>query len=370
MQPEEIVAALADARGPRAGSDAERRTALRLAAELERAGRRTTVETVWLRPRWELAHALAAALGVTGSVVAVRAPAVGLALALLGLVALLLDRAGRAFPLRPLTPERATQNVIAPALADGGATRAAVPPLRVILTAHCDAPPAGLARRLARLRPFAPLAALPPGPYGWLTLALGAIAACAAVRLAGGSGTLLGALTLVPTLLALAAVALLVDAALAPPAPADGIGPAATIGALRALDAAPPERIALEAVLTGAGAGQALGFRSYLRRRRPAPERNLVIEVEGGPPDMPPTWWLLDRSLVPRSAARRLAALARTACEREPRLGATVRRGRAVCAALRARQRGIPALRLTAPRASDAVALIVALVEALDADRA
>lgn len=349
------------------GSDAERRAALWLAERLREDGRPAAVETHWVRPRWELAHALHAALGVAASLVAIDAPAVGLGLALVALLSLLLDVSGRAFLLRRLTPERATQNVVAPALPASGGGGAGAVPLRLILTAHCDAPRGGLLRRLggagraggARL----------PGLLAWVALALVAVAACAGVRLAdaGEAGAALGAVQLVPTLVLLIVFGLLVDAALAGPSPADPAPPAIVLAAARVLAAAPPRRLAVEVVIGGAGEGQALGFLAYLRRRRPAPEQNVVIEVTSG--GATPAWWTSDGPLLPLRYHPRLVALAAAAAQEERGLGAVGRRGRGLGAALRARQRRIPAIRVGAADPTAALALTLALVEALDDDR-
>lgn len=375
---------------PAAGSDAERRAALAFAARLRAGGRAVTVETDWVRPRWELAHALHAGLGVVASLVAVSLPAVGLGLALVALLSLLLDLGGRAFLLRRLTPERATQNVVAAAAAahgdredaaDADADRA-TPALRVILTAHADAPRGGLLRRLSRRRSRRGAGRL-PGPFALVALALAAVAGCAGARLAGVEGSALGAIQLVPTLVLLVALGLLVDAALARPVAAAGsptlggaadepaalVGaPAVLLAAVQSLDASPPRRLAIEAVLAGAGTGQALGFRAYLRRRGPTPERNVVIEIGASDSAASATWWTSDGALLPLRYHPRLVALAAAAAADEPGLGAAGRRGRSIGAALRARQRRIPAIRLAAPDDADALALLLALVELLDED--
>ncbi|ADB52475.1 hypothetical protein [Conexibacter woesei] len=366
------------------GSDGERRAALWLAERLRDGGRTAEVQTHWVRPHWELAHALHAGLGVVASVVAVGAPAVGLALALVALLSLLLDLSGRVFLLRRLTPERATQNVVAAGGSAGGGASAAgggaavaagggaetagggagEAPLRVILTAHCDAPRGGLVRRLGRAG-----GGRLPGPFFWVALALAAVAACAGVRLPGGDGAALGAIQLVPTLVLLGALGLLVDAALASPAPADAGAAAVVIAAARVLDAVPPPGLAVDVVLAGAGEGQALGFLSHLRRTRPARERTVVVEVTASGGDAMPTWWTSDGSLLPLRYHPRLVELAGVAAAEERHLGARPRRGRQIGAALRARQRRLPAIRLAAPEPSAALALTLALVEALADDR-
>src|SRR6059036_3269855 len=95
-----------------AGSDAERRAALWLAEQLSRTGRELRIETFWCRPNWALAHAWHVALALAGSLVAVHAPRVGLALVVVALGSIWLD-AWRGVSLgRWLTPQRASQNVV------------------------------------------------------------------------------------------------------------------------------------------------------------------------------------------------------------------------------------------------------------------
>ncbi len=181
------------------------------AARLGDAAQAQAVEALWLRPRSDLVLALHAGLGVVASVLAVAAPPVALGLAALTLLSLLLDVAGLPLSLRRLTPERASQNVLA---------RLAAPPrgdaLTLVLTAHLDVPRGGLLGRLARGR--RPARRWLPGPLAWVVLALLAVAACAAVRLADHDGSALGAIQLAPTLVLVVALGLAVDAALARPA--------------------------------------------------------------------------------------------------------------------------------------------------------
>ncbi|MDW5598880.1 hypothetical protein VSS74_31265, partial [Conexibacter stalactiti] len=377
-----------------AGSDAERRAALGFAARLHEAGRAVEVESCWLRPRGELAHALHAGVGVAASLLAVSSPPAGLALALLALLSLLLDLSGRLFLLRRLTPERATQNVVAAAPGDGAAdadrgagdanrgaddavrgsadaNRGAgdAVPLHVILTASLDVPRGGLLRRLARGRRDGEAWRVLPGPFAWVALALLAVALCAGARLAGAEGTALGAVQLVPTLVLLVALGLLVDAALARPLATNPIAPEVVLAAARALDAAPPRRLAVTVLLAGAGSAQALGFREHLRRRRLPPARTVVIEVARGDAAPAPTWWTRDGVLLPLRYHPQLVALAGAAAAEEQQLGARGRRGRALGAALRARQRRIPAIRLSGPDVAGTLALLLTLVELLDEQR-
>lgn len=346
---------------PLPGSDAERRAHLRLAQRLRDGGRTAAVETHWVRPRWELAHALHAALGVAASVVAVGVPAVGLGLAVLALVSLLGDLSGRLFLLRRLTPERATENVVSPAPATAAPGRAA--PLRLLLTTHCDAPRGGVLRRFAaRERERRRL----PGPYTWLVLSLLLVAGCAAVRLGSGDGaeTAIGAVQLVPTLVLLVALWLFVDAALAGPAPAVDVSET-LLAVTAALDAAPPRNLAVDVVVAGAGEGQAVGFLAHLRRHRPRRESAVVVELTGSAG--PPRWLVSDGPLLPLRYHPVLVGLARRAAEEERPLDARPARGHALGAATRARQRRLPAIRLAADGPA-AVAFLLTLVELLDDD--
>jgi hypothetical protein len=341
-----------------AGSDAERRAMLGWKARLGDAARASTVETVWLRPRSELVLALHAGLGVLASVLAVAAPAVALGVAAVTLLSLLLDLAGLP-SLRRLTPERASQNVIArvaEAPADG---------FTLILTAHLDHPRGGLLARAGRR----PAARWLPGPLAWLVLALLAIAACAAVRLADadGSGGVLGIVQLLPTLVLVAGLGLGVDAALARPAPdTETTAAASLLAAGRALAELPPERVGVDLVLAGAGASGGLGLRRHLRRRRADRSRVAVVELSAGPA---PAWLLSDGPLLPLRYHPQLVALAARAAAEEPELAARPTRGRALGGALRARQRRLPAIRLAAPSSDALTALTLAFAELLDESR-
>lgn len=385
-----------------AGSDAERRAMVAWAARLGDAAQAQAVEALWLRPRSDLVLALHAGLGVVASVLAVAAPPVALGLAAATLLSLLLDVAGLPLSLRRLTPERASQNVLA---------RIAAPPrddaLTLIVTAHLDTPRGGLLGRLARGR--RPARRWLPGPLAWVVLALLAVAACAAVRLADHDGSALGAIQLAPTLVLVVALGLAVDAALARPAPprdgdasgasaaasgasaaasgaganaaasganaaASGAGsaPGASVAAEALLSvahgiaAARPGRIGVDVVLAGAGASGGLGFRAHLRRRRPDRGRVAVVELSDG---AAPAWLLSDGPLLPLRYHPQLVALAAQAAAEEPDVAARPTRGRALGGALRARQRRLPAIRLVAPSASALTALALAFAELLDESR-
>src|SRR5436309_3450159 len=98
-------------RGP--GTDAERRTARWLAGELIGQRHRVRLEPFWCRPNWALAHAWHVALALAGSLLSVSHPYLGGVLVALALVSVVADATTGFSPGRRLTPERASQNVIA-----------------------------------------------------------------------------------------------------------------------------------------------------------------------------------------------------------------------------------------------------------------
>jgi hypothetical protein len=236
--------------GPPACTDAERRVARALAAELRALGRPTRTETLWVRPAWAAVLAVCAAAGVAGSVVSVDHATAGLVLAGAAFV-LALAELGPWPLLRRLTFARATQNVVSEPPPGAPAAR-----VTLVLVAAVDGPRGGVAQR----------AGVPVREI--TTAALGLLAACTAARVAlDASGTLVGALQLVPTAVLVLAVGALADAAVAPPASAPGGDPPAEIAvaAARMLAGVRRERVAVEVVLAGAWP---LGLRAWLRRDR------------------------------------------------------------------------------------------------------
>ena len=231
-------------RGPLACTDAERRAALALAAQLRAAGREPRLEARWVRPGWPAWQALCAAAGVVGSVISVDHALTGLIVAGAALAVSLAHGRGRL----PLGRARATQDVVSPAPTPSAVT--------LVVMAAVDRPRTSVLDRV-------------PAPLLWLQGALLLTAAFAAARLAGADGTLLGAGQLVPAVVLLLAAAALLDAAFEPAAPAD---PAATRAAA-ALAAIPWADV----VLVGAGE---LGLRARLRAEQRAPERLVLLWLE------------------------------------------------------------------------------------------
>ena len=115
MRPRETITALAGFEGRGPGTDAERRTAQWLARDLVANRQRVRVETFWCRPNWALAHAWHVALALVGSLVSVSHPTIGAALLAVALASTVADDVLGTSLGRRLTPERASQNVIATA---------------------------------------------------------------------------------------------------------------------------------------------------------------------------------------------------------------------------------------------------------------
>jgi hypothetical protein len=347
MSAEQTISELSRFERRIAGSDAERRAGLWLAEQLSRTGRELRIEPFWCRPNWALAHAWHVALGLAGSLVAVHNPRVGGALLLAALLSIIADVVTGVSPGRRLTPERGSQNVVA--MPDSAEPRKAV---RVILTANYDAGRTGL---VYRERPRALASALrrasggrAPGWLGWLAIALTVLLAIAVLRLEGASGTAIGVVQLVPTLVLVLALALLIELATSDVAPAVGdnaTGVATTIALARALDAAPPRSASIEVVLQGAGDTFGLGLRRYLRARkhelRPA---NVVVLGVAPCAAGIPRWWLSDGQFVPLRYAPRIRELCERLVDDEPHLEAVPHRGRGATPALQGRAAQLPAI--------------------------
>lgn len=264
----EIVEELCSFTGRRAGTDAERRAANAMATRLRATGRRADVEPTYVHPQWALVHALHAAVGIAGSIVAVSQPGIGFALVLFAATSAYLDLNSRFYLLRRLFFRRASQNVVSP----GGRPEA---PLRLVLVAHLDAGRTGfvygrgvtgLGRRLSpRLR----LLLSPWRVYFWGGLA--ALLPVIGLRMAGLDATWVSIVQMVPTVTLVAAIFLLVDIALSDTVPGavdNASGVAATLAAAERLRAEPPAGLDVWVVLTGAGEPQAEGMRSFVKEHR------------------------------------------------------------------------------------------------------
>jgi hypothetical protein len=344
MPPGDTVAGLSAFEGRSACTDAERRAAIWLRDRLRASGRPARLEPVWTRPHLALALALDCLVAVAGSVVAVWLPGLGLGLVALALVSLVGDLTGRFALLRLLTPQRATQNVVSPAPADGGR-------VLLVIAASIDAPRTGAARSepWGRLGPRLRRALAGRLPSAGLAMALGfvVLAATAGARVAGEEGQVLGAIQFVPTATAIMAVAILLDIALSPASPGANANSSAAAVALElaaTLDRRPPRHLAVEVVLAGAGEAGALGMRAYVRsrrrERRPEEVAVLAITPAGGGS---PRWWMRDGPLLAVRLHPRLVELARRGAAGE-HLTARGHAGHGVTPAYPARQARWPAL--------------------------
>ena len=378
MDAHEIVRELTAIPGRGPCTDAERRAARAVARRLRDLGRRPRTETFWVRPQWAAIWFVHALLGLAGSLVSVEQPEVGLGIAGVAALSGLGELTGRFRLLALLWPRRATQNLVSPPLDEAA-------PVKLIVAAPYDAPrrASDVARALGRLDAALrrALRGRWPAPLGLLALALVTIAACTGARVGGVDATWLGAIQFVPTVMCIVATALLVDLALAVPSPganANASAAAVALALVAALDARPPRRLDVELVLTGAGAGPALGMQRYVRARRKGAkaERIAVLAIEPCARGTP-RFWTHDGPLLGTRLHPRLAQLAHEA-------GGEPHRGRGVTGALRARQAGWPAIAVGAldgrgrpgegiddvdPAALDAtLSLARDLVSRLDAD--
>jgi Peptidase family M28 len=332
--------------GRGAGSDAERRAGLALATELWDSGHQAVIETFWSRPNWALAHAWHVAFAIAGSLVSVASAVAGIILLGLALISTLADTLAGVSLGRRLTPERASQDVVA-APEEANQTKT-----RLVLTANYDAGRAGLAYRAAIRRPLDAvnriLGGRWPGWLAWLAIAMLWLLALAILRLEHHTGPGIGALQLVPTVSLVIAFALLIELALAPWSPAggdNGSGVAAALAIAAALAQSPPANLDVEVVLTGAGDQDQLGLRRYLRRRRHErrPANTVVLGLAACAAGSP-RWWSSDGALVPLAYGRSLRRVANTVATAEPHLNVRGRRGRGATPALPARVAGLPAI--------------------------
>jgi hypothetical protein len=336
MRPLETIAMLAafERRGP--GTDSERRAARRLAQELFRAGHRVTTESFWCRPKWALAHAWHVTLALAGSLLSVGQPTVGAAMLAAALLSVLADGLTGVSPGRRLTPERASQNVVAhtSAAEDDRHTR-------LIITANYDAGRTALVYRDALRRPAAwvrnTLGPLALGWLAWLCLAITWSLAIAVVRAAERHAPhALNAIQLPPTVALVLALAVLLAAAAATHGPAandNASGTAVAIALASALNAGAPRNLSIELVLQGAGEGQEIGLRKYLRTHRPSRASTIVLGIAPCG-DGQVTHWLSDGRLIPLRYARVVSE----------RLDTGGYRGRGATPALPARIMGLPAI--------------------------
>ena len=217
----------------------------------------------------------------------------------------------------------------------------------LIITANYDAGRTALVyrdplrRSAAELRNLAGPAAL--GWLAWLSIAIAWLLAVAIVRTSvHQSSTALGLIQLPPTIALVVGLALLLEAAGAPYGPAaddNASGTAVATAVTDALARNPPDNLALELVLTGAGNGGEIGIRRYLRTRRRELRRANAIVLGIAPSGSGHLhYWRSDGRLVPLGYARPLRALASELPD------ATPHRDRGATPAQPARARGLAAI--------------------------
>ena len=237
--------AIADELGPRPpGSDAERRTAKRIADRLRELGREAEVEPFPVWPRWALAAAIHAGLGILGSVLSVTWAAIGAVLVFAAAALTFVDLSGVLPITRRLLGRRASQNVVSWGERDK--------PAALLLVAHLDTGGHGLVRG-------EPLLA----PLFWSLLV---VLACCLLRVLGLAGLPLTVVQFVPTVALILAVPLYIDLALTHPRSGVNDNASGTALALRLAERLEPDSYGVHAILTGSQKAVAEGMRSFLKR--------------------------------------------------------------------------------------------------------
>lgn len=276
----EIVRELCSFAGRRAGTDAERRGAGRIAERLREIGRPAELEPTTVHPQYGYVLAAHCLLGIAGSLIAVEVPALGFALVLLAAGSLYLDLEYRAYLIRRLFFRRASQNVVSRA---GSGAR----PDRVIVCAHLDAPRGGavFSPRLARAGAAVGRRLPWLGPLRVVFWALAVLLPILGARMAGADSAALSALALVPTLVLLVAAFALVEIELSPIVPGaneNGSGVATALALAARVEAEPTRNLDLWFVLDGAREPIQEGIRAFIRshRRELDRERTVFIVLE------------------------------------------------------------------------------------------
>lgn len=236
--------AIADELGPRPpGSDAERRAAKRMADRLEELGREVEIEPFPVWPRWALAAAIHAGLGILGSVLSVTWAVIGTALVFAAATLTFLDLSGVLPATRRLLGRRASQNVVSWGERDR--------PAALLIVAHLDSGGRGLVRGEPLLAPLL-----------WSLLV---VLVCCVLRVLGLAGVLLTAVQFVPTVALILAVPLFVDIALTHARPGVNDNAAGAALALRLAERLEPESYGVHVILTGSQKAVAEGMRAFLK---------------------------------------------------------------------------------------------------------
>lgn len=265
------------------GSDAERRAANHLRDRLRDKERRAEIEPTYVHPQWTQIQMLACIGAVLGSVLAGLVPLLGFLLVFAAAVTTYLELGSRTHPLRAMFFRRASQNVIS--RPREGSSPA---PERVILCANYDTARTGAAynrgptRLLGAASRRFPVVSAPPRLIFWsMALLLPPLGA----RLAGVETDLISLLQLPQTMVLILGAFALGEIALSPASPGandNASGVAAVLAAVGQLDSDPPENLAVDVLLTGAGTTTMAGVRAHLRahRREIDRERTWLVALE------------------------------------------------------------------------------------------
>ena len=285
----EIIRGLCSFDGRLAGTDSERRAANWLADRLHAQGRRAEVEPTYVHPQIGLVLAAHAILGFGGSLLAIAEPVAGFAIVFAAAVSLYFDLNTRFYLLRRLFFRRGSQNVFSPS---GREDR----PAELILVAHYDSARTGFIynersrRREARIPQGARGILAPPRLLFW---SLAVLLPIVGARMAGLDESWLNLVQLPPTLVLLVATFLLVDIQLSevvPGANDNASGVAVALSVAEAVDANPPQHLAVSVLLTGGQECLMEGMRSFVRRYRKQAKREstyfVVLEMLGRGADL------------------------------------------------------------------------------------
>ena len=264
--------------GRQAGTDAERRAANHLAAQLARLGRRAEVEPITVHPRWHITHLIHALLAIAGSAISVESALAGTILVALAAIGTIGDITGRAPVTRLITGRRASQNVVSTEDNDRPGT--------LILSAHYDTARGGAAygtteavRATLGHRLKRPIG--PAEPFVWSILLL---LVTTAARLAGLDNTVLSAVQFVPTVVLILSLPYLADIALSHPVPGanDNASGVATVLRLAERYGGTLDHLDVWVLLPGAQEAGALGTRAWIKRHKSEldPLSTIVVNVD------------------------------------------------------------------------------------------
>ncbi|HEY2603889.1 MAG TPA: M28 family peptidase [Thermoleophilaceae bacterium] len=275
IDPLREIDALVDFDGRWPGTDAERRASVHLTERLRALGRDAEVEPIRVRPGYPLTHLIHALLGIAASVVSVKAPVVGAALAALALVSTFGDLTGSFFLVRRLTPVRASQNV----MSRGGEREK---PGLLVLSAHYDAARTGAIfsrRSLERTATLSKLLRRPLGFFGPFFWSLVAIFVCALLRVIGIDPLPVTVVQFVGTVVLIVSVPLLADIALSQVVPGanDNASGVATVLRLAERFGDSLKHFDVMVLFPGSEEGFLLGMRAWLRRHKKELDRGSTV---------------------------------------------------------------------------------------------